>query len=54
MDYTKTFKSQCNVTCPHCNAPVPQTPGAGRVRLYCTPSAGKAHRRRMRALGFDV
>ncbi|MEW2257242.1 hypothetical protein [Streptomyces sp. NPDC047869] len=42
------------VTCPHCNAVVEQKPGAGRVKRYCTPEAGRSYRQRMRALGFDV
>ncbi|MFE2883178.1 hypothetical protein [Streptomyces sp. NPDC059272] len=54
MDYTKSLKSQTVATCPHCNAEVAQVPGRGRLRLYCTPDAGKAYRQRMRALGFPV
>ncbi len=42
------------VTCPHCGEEVPQVEGPGRVRLYCTPDAGRLWRQRMRALGFPV
>ncbi len=41
-------------TCPHCGSDLPQKPGAGRVRQYCTPEAGKAYRQRLRALGFPI
>lgn len=54
MDYTKSTKSQIVVTCPHCSAELEQTPGAGRVRRYCSAEAGRTYRRRMRALGFPV
>lgn len=42
------------VTCPHCGEDVAQKPGAGRVRLYCDPEAGRQWRRKMRSLGFPV
>ncbi|MFH8803227.1 hypothetical protein ACH4F6_27100 [Streptomyces sp. NPDC017936] len=50
---TKPIKS-APVACPHCGADVPQTPGSGRRKLYCTPDAGKLYRQRLRALGFPV
>ncbi|MEV6537190.1 hypothetical protein ACFVTC_01920 [Streptomyces sp. NPDC057950] len=53
MDYTKPAKSQ-TVTCPHCSAELEQVSGAGRVRRYCSPEAGRTYRRRMRALGFPI
>lgn len=40
------------VTCPHCKAEVEQTPGAGRVKLYCSVEHGRAWRRRMRHAGW--
>ncbi|MEU5765044.1 hypothetical protein ABZ782_03860 [Streptomyces asoensis] len=53
MDYTVGAKA-LPVVCPHCDCPVPQKPGQGRVRLYCTPDAGKQYRRRLRALGIPL
>ncbi|MFD6027407.1 hypothetical protein [Streptomyces griseoluteus] len=54
MDYTKSFKSQCHAACLHCGAELEQKEGPGRVRRFCDGEHGKAYRRRMRALGFDV
>lgn len=48
------MKNNENVTCGHCNAPVPQKEGPGRARRFCTQAHGRLYRRRMRALGFDV
>ena len=53
FDCTKPLKS-LPVVCPHCGSLVPQKPGNGRRRLYCTPDAGKAYRQRLRALGVPL
>ncbi|MFF4930998.1 hypothetical protein ACFY2H_19140 [Streptomyces griseofuscus] len=54
MDFTKSYKSQCDAACLHCQVPLEQKQGAGRVKKYCTPQHGKAYRQRARALGLDV
>lgn len=48
---TKPVKA-APVHCEHCGADVPQCPGRGRVRRFCTPEHGRLVRRRMRALGW--
>jgi hypothetical protein len=54
VDYTKSFKSQCNAACLHCGAELTQKEGPGRARRFCNGEHGKAYRRRMRHAGFDV
>ncbi|SEC33539.1 hypothetical protein SAMN04490357_1749 [Streptomyces misionensis] len=54
MDYTKSYKSQCDAACLHCGAALAQKQGAGRVKRFCTPDHGRLWRQRARALGFDV
>ncbi|WP_328536416.1 hypothetical protein [Streptomyces sp. NBC_00344] len=45
-DYSKPAKSQ-PIKCPQCGSDVEQTPGAGRVRQFCTPWHGRQWRKRM-------
>ncbi|KAF0651729.1 MULTISPECIES: hypothetical protein [Streptomyces] len=51
MDLTKPAKA-LPVECAYCGATVPQKPGAGRVRRFCTPHHGAAYRHRLRVLGW--
>ncbi|MFF9647886.1 hypothetical protein [Streptomyces sp. NPDC014622] len=37
-------------TCPYCGQDVPQKPGPGRRKVYCTPDHRKLYVRNQRAL----
>ncbi|MEU0159864.1 hypothetical protein ABZ154_13715 [Streptomyces sp. NPDC006261] len=48
------MKSNENITCGHCAAPLEQKEGRGRLRRFCSQHHGRMYRSRMRAMGFDV
>ncbi|MFH8358682.1 hypothetical protein ACH4FV_03755 [Streptomyces anulatus] len=48
------MKNDQNIKCLHCDAPLEQKEGKGRLRRFCTQWHGRLYRRQMRAAGFDV